>query len=295
MRIRETFASDRQSEVNNYKKKFFIVSEGAETEPKYFEKLNEFAIKENITIINILRDYAKQGYSNPTHIIKLLKSFMDNSTCEITVEELKNKISNWEHENSGKINLEDTINKLDKIYSNDSYRIQEENLEELFIYLFRNEIYKDIAEKFTKYFNAQDVTYAPQIDSLNMVIDRDKESFSNEQYDEVVKFCKENNVNLYVSNPNFELWLYMHFDEFDNEDSEKLYKNEKVNKSRRYLEKRLHDVCKYKKNYIEFSKFKPGIRNAIKREKKLCEDTKDLKYTLGSNVGILVNQMIKEK
>ena len=41
MRIREPFAIERASEVNEYRKKYFIVSEGAATEPKYFEKLNE--------------------------------------------------------------------------------------------------------------------------------------------------------------------------------------------------------------------------------------------------------------
>ena len=50
-----------------------------------------------------------------------------------------------------------------------------------------------------------------------MVVDRDKDSFTEEQYDKVVEFCKKNNVSLYVSNPSFELWLYMHFDEFDSE------------------------------------------------------------------------------
>lgn len=44
-----------------------------------------------------------------------------------------------------------------------------------------------------------------------MVIDRDKENFFDDQYDKVRIFCKNNNVNLYVSNPNFEFWLFLHF------------------------------------------------------------------------------------
>ena len=70
----------------------------------------------------------------------------------------------------------------------------------------------------------------------------------------------------------------------------------KMNKSgRRYIAKRLHDVCGYNKNNIRFDKFEPGIRNAIKREQKFTEDVKELKNQLGTNVGILVGNIIKEK
>lgn len=296
MRIKEPFATERESEINNYRKKYFIASEGSATEPKYFERLNDSLIKENVTVINILRDYANQGHSNPTHVIKLLRTFIDNSADETTVGELKNKLSNWNHENSDKIDLNSAFSKINQLYKNDSYRIQYKDLGLLFMNLFKNEVYEDVAKHFEKYFEAQNVTYSADVDSLNMVIDRDKDSFTEEQYDKVVDFCKKNNVNLYVSNPCFELWLYMHFDEFDSENMDALLENRKMNNSgRRYIEKRLHDVCKYKKNYINFSAFELGIRSAIKREKKLSEDILTIKNELGTNVGLLVNNMIKEK
>ena len=296
MRIKEPFAIKRTSEIKEYRKKYFIVSEGTATEPKYFEKLNESLIKENVTIINILRDYANKGHSNPTHVIKLLQTFIDNSANEVTVRELKNKLSNWNHENPGKIDLNNTFLRLKEMYKNDDYRIQYKDLDSVFMILFKNEAYEDMANNFEKYFEAQDVTYSPKIDSLNMVIDRDKDSFTAEQYDNVVEFCKKNNVNLYISNPSFELWLFMHFDEFDLENKEDLIINKKMNNSgRRYIEKRLHDVCGYRKNYIKFNAFEPGIRKAIKREKRFTEDITKIKNELGTNVGLLVDNMIKEK
>lgn len=296
MRIREPFAIERTSEVNEYRKKYFIVSEGAATEPKYFEKLNESLIKENVTIINILRDYANQGHSNPTHVIKLLQTFIDNSANEVTVRELKNKLSNWNHGNSNKIDLQTAFLKLDEMYKKDDYRIQYKDLDSVFMSLFKNEAYEDMASNFEKYFAAQDVTYSSKIDSLNMVIDRDKDSFTEEQYDSVVDFCEKNDVNLYISNPNFELWLFMHFDEFNDENKEDLIINRKMNNSgRRYIEKRLHDVCGYRKNKLIFDVFEPGIRNAIKREKGFTEDISKIKNELGTNVGLLVEKMIKEK
>lgn len=296
MRIKEPFAIERESEISDYRKKYFIASEGSATEPKYFEKLNESLIKENVTVINILRDYANQGHSNPTHVIKLLQTFIDNSANEVTVGELKNKLSNWNHENPGKIDLSDTFAKLDELYKTDNYRIPYKDLDFVFMHLFKNEAYEDMAKNFEKYFEAQDVTYSSDVDSLNMVVDRDKDSFTEEQYDKVIEFCKKNNVNLYVSNPSFELWLYMHFDAFDCENKEDLMTNRKMNNSgRRYIEKRLHDVCGYRKNALNFIAFEPGIKNAIKREKELAEDITKIKNELGTNVGILVNQMIKEK
>lgn len=296
MRIKEPFAIERSSEVSEYRKKYFIVSEGATTEPKYFEKLNESLIKENVMIINILRDYANQGHSNPTHVIKLLQTFIDNSDNEVTVGELKNKLSNWDHENPNIIDLKTAFLKLDEMYKKDDYRIQYKDLDSVFMSLFKNEAYEDMASNFEKYFAAQDVTYSSKIDSLNMVIDRDKDSFTEKQYDSIVDFCKKNNVNLYISNPNFELWLFMHFDEFDAENKEDLLINKKMNNSgRRYMEKRLHDVCGYRKNKLIFKAFEPGIRNAIKREKRFTEDILQIKNELGTNVGLLVEKMIKEK
>lgn len=296
MRINETFAEERNSEIKEYRKKYFIASEGTSTEPKYFENLNLSIIKENVTIINILRDYANKGSSNPSYIIKLLNTFLENSADEITVYELKNKIKNWNHENSNKLDIKEIYSELDKKFESDDYRIKRELLADLFMDLFKSEIYSDLAKHFAIYFQAQDVTYSPERDTLNMVVDRDEKSFTENQYDEVIKFCQENNVNLYISNPNFELWLLMHFDEFDEENPDDLFENRLMNNSgRRYLEKRLHDICKYKKNKVKFSALEPGINKAIKRAEKFAINNNELKNKLGTNVGKLVEKIISEK
>ncbi len=293
MRIKEPFAQERLSEEKNYRKKYFIASEGQTTEPRYFEKLNQSIISENVKIVNILRDYAKLGNSNPTYLIELLQEFLDNENSAISVTELKNKIANWDHENPGKINLNVINDKLDNIYKSNDFKIPYDRLEDLFMQLFKSDIYKDLASHFSLYFVAQDVTYSPIIDSLNMVIDRDKDSFTEKQYDEVIKFCKENNVNLYVSNPSFEFWLLLHFKEIECEDKQKMLENPKINGSRRYLEKRLHDICKYTKTKFVFEPFQENVHDAILREKNYEENIYKLKNNLGTNVGKLVDEIIK--
>ena len=53
MRIKEEFVSIGKSELKQYKPKYFIASEGSNSEPMYFDGLNDSIITENITIINI--------------------------------------------------------------------------------------------------------------------------------------------------------------------------------------------------------------------------------------------------
>lgn len=295
MRIKEPFAPERLSEEKSYRAKYFIASEGQTTEPRYFEKLNQSIISENVTIINILRDYANLGNSNPTYLIKLLQEFLNNGDSEVSVAELKNKISNWDHENPNKIDLNIINDELDKIYNSNDHKIPYDELENLFMHLFKSDVYKDLVSHFSLYFVAQDVTYSPTTDSLNMVIDRDKDSFTEKQYDEVIKFCDENKVNLYVSNPNFEFWLLLHFKEIEYEDNQKMLENPKINNSRRYLEKRLHDICKYTKTRFSFEPFEKNIHDAILREKNYEENVHRLKNNLGTNIGKLVVHIIKDE
>ena len=293
MRINDEFATERKSEITFYKPKYFIASEGSNSEPMYFEGLNKSVIFENVTIINILRDYATMCNSHPSFIIKMIKeSILDLNAGEITVIELKNKIDNCIRQNSYKINIEAIYNKLIEEYKKDDYRIKKDKLGDLFLKLFKEEIYKDLAENFPLYFEAQDVTYSNTRDKLNIVIDRDEQNFKENQYENVIKFCENNNINLYVSNPTFEFWLMFHFSEIENEDETMMHENRYVNKSRRYLEKRLSDICNYKKSQLDFSKFEPYIYDAIEREKNYCEDINGLKTQLGSNVGHLINDML---
>ena len=113
MRITDKFAKERKTEIKNYKPKYFIASEGSNSEPLYFEGLSNSILFENISIINILRDYAYTRSSHPSFIINMLKEFILNVTNDkITVLELKNKIANCIYENSYKIKIDDIYEKL---------------------------------------------------------------------------------------------------------------------------------------------------------------------------------------
>jgi hypothetical protein len=87
----------------------------------------------------------------------------------------------------------------------------------------------------------------------------------------------------------------LHFPDVETEDKTIMLENKYTSSSRRYLEKRLHDICKYKKSNLNFTDFEPYINDAINREKLFEEDLIKLKDNLGSNVGILINEMINSK
>ena len=296
MRINVKFASDRKSETLMYKPKYFIASEGSGTEVKYFTSLNNSVISKNVTIINILRDYAKLTNSHPTFIMKMIKEFLLNAKeNKISALELKNKISNFLHDNYLLVEQERVFKVIENTYKNDSELIPKEKIEALLIALFKEEIYKEVIQNFSIYFKTQDVTYSELTDKINIEIDRDKQNFKEYQYDEIVEYCKANSVDLFVSNPTFEFWLLLHFKEIENEDRQKMFENKYVTHSKRYLEKRLNQICNYNKSNLIFSFFEPFINDAIKREKDFAEDINELKNNLGSNVGVLINSIINEK
>ena len=141
---------------------------------------------------------------------------------------------------------------------------------------------------------SQDIIYIEGKDKIDLVIDRDRQNFKEEQYDNVLDYCKRNNVNLYVSNPCFEFWILLHFDDIFDYDRKELFENRKVNSKKRYLEYILQTKIGYMKNDIKFDSLKDKIINAINNEKSFEENVVNLKHNLGSNVGLLVSELINK-
>ena len=137
-----------------------------------------------------------------------------------------------------------------------------------------------------------DITYAPEYDKICFVVDRDKDSFTEVQYDNVLNTCKERKFNFYLSNPCFEFWLLMHFDDVDKLDNMKLLDNPFVTKRYRYTEHELRKLLRgYKKSRYKAIDLVGRIDVAIANEKFYCEDIVELKNEVGSNVGLLVTEL----
>lgn len=136
--------------------------------------------------------------------------------------------------------------------------------------------------------------YDKEIDKVCFVIDRDPQNFSEEQFDNFLRMCKDYNYKVYVSTPTFELFLLMHDDKIFGIDRTAMLENRRVSNSKRFLEVKLSEIFGCNKKNINFEKFKVNIKKAINNEKRFEENLINLKYNLGSNVGTLLDEMIED-
>ena len=129
---------------------------------------------------------------------------------------------------------------------------------------------------------------------LWMVVDRDRRNVSKEQLNSIIDKCKSEGYNLALSNLTFEFWLLLHISDLQNYSIDDLLNNEKVNKTRRFIDKELSNILKgYNKKNLRFERFEDGINNAIVRAKEMQTNNEDLIDELGTSVCLLVEKLIK--
>lgn len=143
--------------------------------------------------------------------------------------------------------------------------------------------------------------YKPGVDCVCAIFDRDYRQLERCLPDLLEK-CRKHNVYVAISNPNFELWLLMHFPNIEQYDKADLLNNPKnlrrerfpeYSKDKKYLEIVLSIVAGgYSKGCkICFERFINGIPLAIKQAGMFCEEPEMLGTELGSSVGKLVKKM----
>ena len=314
MRERKNFAErTRISKEDKTRKKYFLVCEGNRTEGIYFNTINELkdkiGINPLIEIISIERTYTEEGWSNPKKILEqLLKDLEEIENGKISYKTLVDKIieiimenekffSKISKEISSKEIIEDIKNEiesLDNIVEN-----VEEDCESLLNMIIKKlfltiEKIPNILETVLKNIENKQITYSEDIDKMCLIVDRDKKSFKEEQYNYVKEECKKKNFKLYITNPCFEFWLLLHFDEVHLINKEKLLENKRASSKVRFVESELKKYFPYNKNKYNAELLIEKIDLAIENEKRFCEDIEGLKNELGSNVGLLI-QELKEK
>ncbi|MDE5933407.1 MAG: RloB family protein, partial [Lachnospiraceae bacterium] len=140
-----------------------------------------------------------------------------------------------------------------------------------------------------------------QIDRVCVIFDRDYRRLE-ESLDTIFDLCDQHGIRVIMSNPNFELWLLMHFPNIRRYLPEMLLENRKnlhhqlfkdASANKRYLEILVsQNADGYSKgSRIRFEKFLPLVDNAIGQAKMYCEDSKDLINELGTSVGKLIEEM----
>ena len=314
MREKRNFAERTKiSKEDRTRKKYFLVFEGSRTEEIYFDTINELkgkiGINPLIEIISIERTYTEEGWSNPKKILEqLLKDLEEIEDGKLSYKTLVDKImeiivedKNFSLKISKKSNLKEVIEDIEneiESLENTVKNIEEDCITLLSIitkkvFLVKEEI-ANILEKVLENIGNQQITYSEDIDKMCLIVDRDKKSFKEEQYNYVKEECKRKNFKFYVTNPCFEFWLLLHFDEVHSINREKLLENKRASSKVRYVESELKKYFPYNKNKYNAELLIEKIDLAIENEKRFCEDIEELKDKLGSNIGLLIKEL-KEK
>ena len=314
MREKRNFAERTKiSKEDRTRKKYFLVFEGSRTEEIYFDTINELkgkiGINPLIEIISIERTYSEYGWSNPKKILEqLLKDLEEIEDGKLSYKTLVDKImetivedKNLSLKISKKSNLKEVIEDIEneiESLENTVKNIEEDCITLLSIitkkvFLVKEEI-ANILEKVLENIGNQQITYSEDIDKMCLIVDRDKKSFKEEQYNYVKEECKRKNFKFYVTNPCFEFWLLLHFDEVHSINREKLLENKRASSKVRYVESELKKYFPYNKNKYNAELLIEKIDLAIENEKRFCEDIEELKDKLGSNIGLLIKEL-KEK
>ncbi len=297
-------------EVN---RKCFFFCEGEETEPIYFAKLkdmkNEIGISPLIDFIQIEKPRG-EDWSNPK---KMVDALCLDLSSEITYNTLINAMidclytSNYLSKHRDKIKefsdlLVDFMHKVLNVSETDIVKDIPKTTKDVydFFYQQRPRICNIIMANVSEILNSYDITFDEKIDFLCLVVDRDPESFTEFQFDDVLKTCREKNFEFLISNPNFEFWLLLHFNDVLALDKHKLLKNERINpdskSSIRFVSNELRKCLgNYKKNKFDAGLLLENIDTAIKNETNYCETLPNLKNQLGSNIGIFIEKLRKIK
>ena len=146
--------------------------------------------------------------------------------------------------------------------------------------------------------NNPDNAFDPDRDKMVIVFDGDIFEEKVQGYDDLIKSIEKNDIAA-VTNPAFELFLILHIDgSFEQyirgHESEFLSKDDNGKYS--YAYKVLHEITGIndKKN-PEIGKLADSIRIAIKQEKCINQDVHNLKGNVSSNIGKIIEDIMKEK
>lgn len=139
---------------------------------------------------------------------------------------------------------------------------------------------------------------------FNKAIDRfvivfDCDSYEKpELYVEFIEKVSADNI-LTVTSPCFELWLILHYENavenYFMPNKDRLFVNEKVSRAHSFASNLFFEISGTNpKSGLFFNKLKGGIDLAIEQEKALEQDILKMATEIGSNVGILIEQMREE-
>lgn len=313
MRERHTFGERTKTRATDEaKRKFFLIYEGKDTERIYFEQIeqcrNVLMIDPLIELVPVFRSFSEEGWSNPRKIVdQVIQHLHEAKSGQITHKRLLDWFMDYFYETgiltTSKVEARSIYAELNGICTDRLRRALSDMVDsvedaafQIASCLVERRGMNQLLENVPQILKHISITYDEDVDKICFIVDRDSGSFTLEQYDYVLGVCRDKGFGFYLTNPNFEFWLLLHFDAVKLLDQEKLLKNPKVTTDRRYAEDELRKLLpNYEKSKYRVGDLMSKIDTAIENEKLYCEDATELKSHLGSRVGILIQEMRGQK
>lgn|GEM_PF-1657456 len=308
MRIKHNFGL-RTGVTREEKKKLFLVFEGMKTEQIYFEALiqkrNYSASPFLFELVILDRVGQEMGCSNPLAIVKLLQKQANEEHKDCySLETIINRVLGDECLPQNKI---DTLKKaIHSQIPNISEQLSKQELKRILPkiqnVLKDNNISLRIELTVSRLIDEQNMGYdKDRKDCLCCIFDRDKKSFKDSQYDKVVRLCNEEGYCLFITNPCFEFWLYLHLPKENLtsiKESELLENRRMSSNGPTYIESHLKSKLFELDPPISFNKnkYKPdyfinNIPNAMKNATNYAQKIDELKTAVGSNLASLMEKI----
>ena len=136
--------------------------------------------------------------------------------------------------------------------------------------------------------------YDSKIDEIWLIFDRDPETLFKHQYDKVKAICEVYDLNIGMTNPNFEFWLLLHLPGIQDYNREELFQNKKDRSTgKRYLERELNYRLPggYNKGNIKFERFKDTVDLALEQSGAFETKECNILTNLGTTVQNLILKM----
>ncbi|MEG3310274.1 RloB family protein [Streptococcus sp. SS-4456] len=272
----------RKSNTRQENSYVFVLAEGAETEPIYFKAFYNHPRIKNREVMFLNRLRQDTGRSNPLQIGQSICDFfqvieqVEESDLKL-LEGYQKSLRNDPPLQTAP-DIYKRISKISEKYKGQKLINPEENtLQQLSVIIALSK-------------------YDKEVDTICLIVDRDKESFTEQQYDQLIKLCQKEGFELGISNPCFEVYLLMHLSDLSLVSLDDLLENAK--EENRTLAERLlrEEMGKLGENFSKKSynphffidQFEVGLANNMA----YAQTNKELKGNVGSSVFSIVDRWL---
>lgn len=258
----------------------FLSVEGTKTEVSYFRYIEKF--RENLGIKKIVHIEVLEKNdtkSDPNNVLELLEEYVQFRESGTFQDEVAS------------LDLKNYDTQFIRTYLNNSLNIPARQRNK-----FENVLRKERLNLLYLNFLSK---YHGENDAFGIVIDRDCDSHSIKQMNEIMATCKQKGYHCFVTNPCFEFWQLLHVSDVVKEYEEyhdRFLANEKDARGNTFVSNLLYDKTHQRKAlplkaFVEF--YLPNIDLAIARAKDFASDG-ELIDKIGTNLGDLFDLMRKD-